>query len=69
MPSYYFINISANYDINEKFRIFLFGKNITDEIYVGSRLHSNPGQKQANISSGIIPGARRQINLGLEYNF
>ena len=69
VPSYYFINISADYDINEKFRIFLFGKNITDEIYVGSRLHSNPGQKQANISSGIIPGARRQINLGLEYNF
>ena len=48
---------------------FSFWQNITDEIYVGSRLHSNPGQKQANISSGIIPGARRQINLGLEYNF
>ena len=44
-------------------------KNITDEIYIGSRLHSNPGQKDANISSGIIPGPRRQINIGLEYSF
>ena len=42
---------------------------ITDNIYIGSRLHSNPGQKNANISSGIIPGARRQINLGINYTF
>ena len=43
--------------------------NITDESYIGSRLHSNPGQKEAGLSSGIIIGPRRQINLGLEYNF
>ena len=45
------------------------GRTITDEIYIGSRLHSNPGQKQASLSSGILPGPRRQINLGLEYLF
>ena len=50
-------------------KLFVSGKNITDEIYIGSRLHSNPGQKDANISSGILPGPRRQINLGVEYNF
>ena len=69
VPSYYFFNLSADYQINEKMRILLTGKNITDEIYIGSRLHSNPGQKQANISSGILPGPRKQINIGLEYLF
>jgi len=69
IPSYNFINLSADYKINSKYRIFLTGKNIQDKIYIGSRLHSNPGQPQANISSGILPGPRRQINLGLEYNF
>ena len=69
IPSYSFINLSADYRINSKYRLFLTGKNIQDKIYIGSRLHSNPGQPQANISSGILPGPRRQINLGLEYNF
>ena len=44
-------------------------KNVTDEIYIGSRLHSNPGQQAANLSSGIIPGPRRQINFGINYIF
>ena len=69
VPSYYFFNLSADYQINDKIRFLITGKNITDEIYIGSRLHSNPGQKQANISSGIIPGPRRQVNIGLEYLF
>ena len=69
IPSYSHLNLSANYRINKKSTIFLSGKNITDEIYIGSRLHSNPGQKQASLSSGILPGPRRQINLGLEYLF
>jgi len=69
IPSYNFINISADYKVSKDYRIFLTGKNITDEIYIGSRLHSNPGQPQANLSSGILPGPRRQINLGFEYNF
>jgi len=69
VPSYSHINLSANYKINEKLTMLLTGKNITDEIYIGSRLHSNPGQKQASLSSGILPGPRRQINLGLEYLF
>ena len=37
--------------------------------YIGSRLHSSPYQAEAGLSSGIIPGARRQINFSLEYLF
>ena len=69
IPSYSFINFSADYKVTMGSRIFLVGKNITDEIFIGSRLHSNPGQPLANLSSGILPGPRRQINLGFEYNF
>ena len=69
IPEYGIINVSSSYSLNKKLKLFLSGKNITDEIYIGSRLHSNPGQKEANISSGIIPGPRRQFNLGLEYSF
>ncbi|MDA9935618.1 TonB-dependent receptor, partial [Candidatus Marinimicrobia bacterium] len=69
VPEYATINLSANFHHSEKLRIYLSGKNITDESYIGSRLHSNPGQKEAGLSSGIIIGPRRQINLGLEYTF
>ena len=57
-----FVKFDDNKDI-------VSAKNITDEIYIGSRLHSNPGQKEAGLSSGILVGPRRQVNLGLEYNF
>ena len=69
VDSYSVINFTLNYDVSEKMSINITGKNIMDEIYIGSRLHSNPGQKQANISSGIIPGNRRQINFGINYKF
>ena len=69
IPEYSILNVSGSYKVNENFKIFFSGKNITDEIYIGSRLHSNPGQKEANISSGIMPGPRRQVNIGLEYSF
>lgn len=69
IPSYGLINISANMKLNERINFFMTGKNIQDKSYIGSRLHSNPGLKEAGISSGIIPGPRRQINLGLDYSF
>ena len=69
IPSYNIFNISGSYKVSPQLKIFFSGKNITDEVYIGSRLHSNPGQKEANISSGIIPGPRRQVNIGLEYLF
>ena len=44
-------------------------KNLADKIYVGSMLHSSPYKHEANISSGIITGPRRQINLSMKYLF
>ena len=38
----------------------------TDRYYQGK---STIIAKEANISSGIIPGPRRQVNIGLEYLF
>ena len=69
IPAYNILNLSSSYQISKAMKLFLSGKNILDTKYIGSRLHSNPGQKDANISSGILPGPRRQINLGIEYNF
>jgi len=69
IPEYAILNFSSSYYYNEKFKLSLTIKNLTDEIYIGSRLHSNPGQTAANMSSGIIPGPRRQINLGINYIF
>ncbi|MGZ5283500.1 MAG: TonB-dependent receptor family protein, partial [Bacteroidia bacterium] len=69
IAAYSLINASARYDINKHFSVTLNGKNLLDKIYIGSRLHSAPNQPDANISSGIMPGPRRQINLGIRYHF
>ena len=53
----------------DRLEINLSGKNLTDEVYIGSLLHSNPGQPAAGKSSGILPGARRQVSLGVGYRF
>ena len=60
------INGSILFNISDKISLNIVGKNLEDKIYIGSRLHSSPFQPSANISSGIIPGARRQVNLSLE---
>ena len=64
---YTIYNLSAYYEVSDKINLFLSGKNIADKIYIGSRLHSNPIKKDPSISSGILPGPRRQINIGIEY--
>ena len=69
VDSYGIINFSFDYNMNEKTRIFVSAKNLLDEIYIGSRLHSNPGQPEAHLSSGILPGPRRQVNVGIDYAF
>ena len=69
IPAYWLFNASINVHVKNKFRAFITAKNIFDKQYIGSRLHSNPGQKNASSSSGIMPGAGRQINLGISYNF
>lgn len=41
--------------------LFATGKNLTDEVFMASRLH--------RVSSGIMPGGFRQINGGIRWNF
>lgn len=69
IPSHLTFSAAIRFTPNDTWSVSLVGKNLTDEIYVGSRLHSNPRQPEAGQSSGIIPGSRRQVNLGVEYNF
>jgi Fe(3+) dicitrate transport protein len=74
VPSYYLLDATINYKINKNWKVFAVGKNILDNIYIGSRLHSDPyppssNQNKANTSSGIIPGARRQVSVGFRYEF
>ena len=67
VPSHHILNASAEYDITSDWTVSVTGKNILDTVYIGSRLHSNPGQPQANLSSGILIGPRRQVNFGIKY--
>lgn len=69
VPAYTVYNASARYVYNEKWTLTITGKNLLDKIYIGSRLHSNPGQPEANLSSGILVGPRRQLNVSLKYEF
>jgi len=68
VPSYAVLDAGASYRLAPDLRLRLAVKNVTDHVYIGSRLHSNPGQPQAHLSSGILPGARRQINLTMRYD-
>ena len=69
VPSYTVIDAGATYEYSDALRVQLTAKNVTDHVYVGSRLHSNPRQPSANLSTGILPGPRRQINLSIQYDF
>ena len=66
IPSYSIVNASADYKLSARWSAFVAAKNILDEIYIGSRLHSNAGQPEAHLSSGILVGPRRQINVGIK---
>ena len=69
VPSRTLFDAGIAYDYSDDLRVRLTAKNLTDTIYIGSRVHSNPSQPSANLSTGIIPGARRQINLSIQYDF
>ncbi len=58
------MDVNLNYDLNlERTRctVFIVCKNLTDKVFVASRL--NRGQ------SGIMPGGFRQINAGINFIF
>lgn len=69
VPARTVLDAGATYEYSDALSLQLTAKNVTDNVYIGSRLHSNPRQPQANLSTGIIPGSRRQINLSLQYDF
>lgn len=67
IPSYTTFSASAAWKASPHWTFSITGKNLTDEVYIGSRLHSNPRQPEASLSSGIIPGGRRQVNVSVGY--
>ena len=69
IPAFGLLNASVHFEISDKLKIFVDGKNILDEKYIGSRLHSDPRLQEANASSGILPGMERQINVGVNFIF
>ena len=66
IPAYSVLNASADYAFSPRWIAFVTAKNLLDEVYIGSRLHSNAGQPQAHLSSGILVGPRRQVNAGVK---
>jgi len=71
VPSHTVLDAGATYRYSNDVRFSLTVKNVTDNVYVGSRLHSNPRDRKATSrggSTGIIPGPRRQINLSIQYD-
>ncbi len=69
VPSYGIINLSLRYNIKKSLNATISVKNLLDHVYIGSRLHSSPGVTDATTSTGIIPGARRQFNISVNYTF
>ncbi len=69
VPAHTVLDAGATYEYSDALSIQLTAKNLTDNVFIGSRLHSNPSQPSANLSTGIIPGARRQLNLSIQYEF
>lgn len=72
VPSYTVLDVGATYRYSNDVRFNLTAKNVTDHVYIGSRLHSNPrdtGASSNGGSTGILPGPRRQINLSVRYRF
>ena len=65
IPAYSIVNASADYAFASRWSAFVTAKNLLDEVYIGSRLHSNAGQPQAHLSSGILVGPRRQVTAGI----
>lgn len=54
---------------HKKMTYSISGKNLLDTIYISSRLHSHPSRTAAGQSSGILIGARRQVNFSITYKF
>jgi Fe(3+) dicitrate transport protein len=67
IDGYVVYDASASYR-KGRYLVFVTGKNLADNVYIGSRLHSNPHNKNADVQ-GILVGPRRQVNAGLSVSF
>ncbi len=66
LPAFSTIDVSLGYSFSSMkspwlsgMNIFVAGKNLTDEVFAASRLH--------RVSSGIMPGGFRQVNVGVRW--
>ncbi len=69
IPAYSILNATAAWKIDDTWQLGLAVKNVADEIYIASRLHSSPRQPEASASSGILVGSRRQATLSVNYHY
>lgn len=69
VPGHTVADASLRYSFGPGLGVQITGKNVFDNAYVGSRLHSNPRQPQAHLSSGILPGPPRRVSASLTYSF
>ncbi|MFO8098335.1 MAG: TonB-dependent receptor [Salinibacter sp.] len=69
VPAHTVLDASAAYGVSDALEVRLSAKNLTDNVFIGSRLHSNPRDRSAQGSTGILPGPRRQVNLSIQYEF
>ena len=69
IDAYYILNFTMAYKYNQHWKFIFAVKNLTDEVYIGSRLHSSPNRPNAGQSSGILVGPSRQYFATLKYEF
>jgi Fe(3+) dicitrate transport protein len=67
IDGYVVYDASASYR-RGRYLVFVTGKNLADNVYIGSRIHSNPYNKNADVQ-GILVGPRRQVNAGVSVSF
>jgi len=67
IDGYVVYDASASYT-RGRYTVFMSGKNLLDNVYVSSRMHSSPYITAAN-AQGILIGPRRQINVGASVSF
>jgi Fe(3+) dicitrate transport protein len=67
IDGYVVFDASASYT-RGRYTVFANAKNLLDNVYVSSRMHSSPYVTAAN-AQGILIGPRRQVNVGVSSSF
>src|SRR5690606_4296577 len=67
IDGYVVYDASASYT-RGRYTLFANAKNLLDNVYISSRMHSSPYITAAN-AQGILIGPRRQVNAGASVSF